>query len=70
MIRKIYEVSCDLCGFGLNHYVGFKPTCTDLKKDGVKVIIYNGKIHTYCDECYNKIKRNDNRRSSSFFRRK
>lgn len=27
MIKKWYEVSCDLCGNGLNHYAELKPTC-------------------------------------------
>lgn len=56
MIKKWYEVSCDMCGVGLNHYAGLKPTTTTLRHDGIKVIIYNGKIHTYCDDCYNKVK--------------
>lgn len=57
MIKKWYEVSCDMCGVGLNHYAGLKPTTTELRRDGVKVIINNGKIHTYCVDCYNKVKR-------------
>lgn len=37
MIQKWYEVSCDICGYGLNHYAGLKPTPTDLRRDGIKV---------------------------------
>lgn len=55
MIRKWYEVSCDLCGAGLNHYA-FSPTPTDLRKDGIKVIIRNGKKLTFCDKCAQEIK--------------
>ncbi len=57
MIKKLYEVSCDLCGRGLNHYIGLKPTPTDLRNDRIKVIINNGKVFTYCDDCYKKIKK-------------
>ena len=57
MIQKWYDVSCDLCGCGLNHYAGIKPTPTDLRKDGIKVKINNGKILTYCNECFSKIKK-------------
>lgn len=57
MIQKLYEVSCDLCGYELNHYAGLKPTPTDLRKDGIKVKINNGKILTYCNECFSKIKK-------------
>ena len=60
MIIKWYEVSCDMCGRGLNHYGRLKPTPTDLRRDDIKVIINNGKVHTYCEECYNKVKNNRN----------
>ena len=40
MIKKWYEVSCDLCGKGLNHYAELKPTCTDLRRDGFQVNIF------------------------------
>lgn len=60
MIKKWYEVSCDLCGYGLNHYASLKPTPTDLRKDGIKVKINNGKILTYCDKCFSKIKNGKN----------
>lgn len=59
MIRKWYDVSCDLCGCRLNRYVCLKPTPTRLRQDGVKVRINNGKIHTYCKECFNKISINN-----------
>lgn len=57
MIKKRYEVSCDLCGNGLNHYAELKPTCTDLRRDGFKVKINNGKVFVFCKECYEKIKK-------------
>lgn len=47
MIKKWYEVSCDLCGKGLNHYAELKPTCTDLRRDGFKVKINNGKVFVF-----------------------
>lgn len=53
---KYYEVSCDSCGHALNHYGKLKPTPTDLRRDGIKVIINNGKTLVYCDECFEKIK--------------
>ncbi len=53
MIRKWYEVSCSLCDCVINIYADLKPTPTDLRKDGIKVIIKNGKILTFCEECYN-----------------
>lgn len=57
IIKKWYEVSCDLCGKGLNHYAELKPTCTDLRRDGFKVKINNGKVFVFCKECYEKIKK-------------
>jgi len=57
MIKKWYEVSCDLCGKGLNHYAELKPTCTDLRRDSFKVKINNGKVFVFCKECYEKIKK-------------
>ena len=55
MIQRWYEVSCDLCGYGLNHYL-FRPTPTDLRNDEIKVIIRNGKTLTYCQNCYENLK--------------
>lgn len=34
MITKVYEVTCDYCGTGLNHYMGKKPTMEELRNDG------------------------------------
>lgn len=34
MITKVYEVTCDYCGVGLNHYIGKKPTKKELENDG------------------------------------
>lgn len=31
---KLYEVTCDYCGTGLNHYIGKKPSMMDLREDG------------------------------------
>lgn len=57
MILKVYEVTCSWCGCMLGRYEYLKPTPTDLRKDGIKVIIHNGKTLTFCEECYNnKIK--------------
>lgn len=41
MIKKWYEVSCDMCGCRLNHYAYLKPTSTDLRRNGIKVRIKN-----------------------------
>lgn len=41
----------------LNHYAELKPTCTDLRRDGFKVKINNGKVFVFCKECYEKIKK-------------
>jgi len=57
MIVKYYSVYCDLCNNPLGAmYCNYKPTPTTLRNNGVKVIINNGKIHTYCEDCYNRIK--------------
>lgn len=47
MIEKIYEVSCDICGTCINHYIGNKPTIKELKDDGI--IVKGNKV--YCDTC-------------------
>lgn len=52
MIKKWYEVSCDLCGRTINHYIRLKPTPTDLRRQGIKIRINNGKIFTYCEGCF------------------
>lgn len=57
MIIKSYAVYCDLCNTPLGEvYYGYKPAPTKLRQDDIKVIINNGKVHTFCEECYNKIK--------------
>lgn len=66
MIKKWYKVSCDLCGNGLNHYAELKPTCTDLRRDGFKVKINNGKVFVFCKECYEKIKKETNYRRGNY----
>lgn len=35
MIQKWYEVTCDYCGAGINHYIGCRPTRKMLEGDGV-----------------------------------
>ena len=35
MIQKLYEVTCDYCGTGINHYMGSRPTLKELKADEV-----------------------------------
>lgn len=59
--KKWCEVSYNLCGHGLNHYAGLKPTPTDLRKDGIKVIIRNSKILTFCEVCYDKYTKGTNK---------
>lgn len=54
MIQKWYEVSCDYCGCAVNHYT-YRPTATDLRKDGIKVVWRNGKLLAFCDKCITKI---------------
>lgn len=34
MIMKWYEVTCDYCGRGINHYIARKPTKKQLEADG------------------------------------
>lgn len=52
MIKKWYEVSCDMCGCRLNHYANLKPTPTNLRRDGIKVRLNNGKTFVYCEGCF------------------
>lgn len=60
MIRKWYEVSCDLCGRVFKNYT-FRPSPTSLRHEGIKVIFRNGKIFTFCKECNDKaLKENKN----------
>ena len=61
MIEKWYEVTCDYCGWALNHYVGNKPTKKELENDGF--IVYKGM--DFCSErCLNdwKAEHEDNRK--------
>jgi hypothetical protein len=43
--------------YNYHHYAELKPTCTDLRRDGFKVKINNGKVFVFCKECYEKIKK-------------
>ena len=58
MIKKWYEVSCDLCGCVLNNFPNLKPTPTDLRRYGFKIRINNGKTFVFCEGCF-KIKKED-----------
>lgn len=50
MIEKWYEVTCDYCGFAINHYVGNKPGKKELENDGF--IVYKGLV--FCSkQCFN-----------------
>lgn len=53
-IIKYYEVSCDICGAGIKHYIHYKPSIKQLRKDCGRVVINNGKIVTICNECNSK----------------
>lgn len=57
-ITRWYEVCCDNCGAVINHYIHYKPTIKELKKDCGRVVIHNCKVITICDECNKKNKRN------------
>lgn len=49
MIQKWYEVTCDYCGRGINHYISRKPTKESIKEDGAVCTA----THQFCDdECY------------------
>lgn len=37
MMTKLYEVSCDMCGGCLKHYIGNRPSSEELRKDGFAV---------------------------------
>lgn len=53
MIEKWYEVTCDYCGAGINHYIGNKPTTEEMKGDKI-VCVAN---RQFCsNECYAKWK--------------
>ena len=55
-ITKWYEACCDNCGAVINHYIHYKLTIKELKKDCGRVVIRNGTVITICDECKKKIK--------------
>lgn len=59
MIEKWYEVSCDLCGQVVNHYIGNKPTKEELNEDGA--VLYKTFIFC-CEDCYNKFKQKEDER--------
>lgn len=50
MIEKLYEVTCDYCGFAINQYAGNKPSKKELENDGF--IVYKGLV--FCSkQCFN-----------------
>lgn len=55
-VRKYYEVTCDKCGQVINHYIYYKPSLKQLRKDCGIVRINNGKIITICEDCVKVIK--------------
>ena len=70
-IYKYYEMSCDICGKAINRYL-YRPTRSDLKKDGGVMKYVNGKVKIICQECLNKKDRYNgasirNNASSYFF---
>ena len=50
-VIKWYEVCCDICGAGINHYMHYKPSINQLKEDCGKVVISHGKLVTICENC-------------------
>ena len=56
-VIKRYEVCCDICGAAINHYLHYKPSITQLRKDCGKVAISNGKLVVICKNC-NKMNEN------------
>lgn len=49
MIEKWYEVSCDNCGYVINHYAGNKPSKQELQEDGAFI---KGNL-VFCNkDCY------------------
>lgn len=54
MITKWYEVTCDWCGHGINHYIDKKPSDKMLRKDGC--VVKGGNVfctQQCCDYFYN-----------------
>jgi len=37
MMTKLYEVTCDMCGGCINHFMGKKPSSKELREDGIIV---------------------------------
>ena len=50
-IIKIYEVACDKCCQVINHYIHYKPSLKQLRKDCGIVRINNGKVRIICKGC-------------------
>ena len=50
-ITKVYEVTCDKCGQAINHYIHYKPSLKQLRKDCGIVRINNGNIRIVCKDC-------------------
>lgn len=48
MVKRWYEVTCDMCGYALNHYVDRAPSTRLLQGDGI--VVKDGK-HFCDDEC-------------------
>lgn len=66
MIRKYYEVSCDVYGKTIKHYNSYVPTNKELREICGVFVIRNGKRITICEACADdfkdnivKIKRNE-----------
>lgn len=49
MIQKWYEVTCDYCGHGINHYIGKKPSNAMIEDDGAICTATN---HFCSEECF------------------
>lgn len=50
-VIKCYEVCCDICGAGINHYLHYKPSIKQLREDCGKVVISHGKLVVICKNC-------------------
>lgn len=49
MIQKWYEVTCDYCGAGINHYIGRRPTREMLEAYGA---VCTATKHFCRQECF------------------
>ena len=56
MIVKSYEVYCEWCRKYLGRYNAYAPTATQLRADGIKIVIINGKTRHFCQTCFMKFK--------------